>query len=121
MKLKEMTTLQAADALARIAEPAAEIIEDVKVFELWQKAGKLQSATAAQQVAFMVREIAPMLLKKHLNATITVLSIMTGKTVKQISNQGIMDTYNDIKESVDADLISFFTPSKAQTQNSATK
>ena len=31
MKLKEMNTLQAADALARIAEPAAEIIEDLAV------------------------------------------------------------------------------------------
>jgi hypothetical protein len=121
MKLKEMNTLQAADALARIAEPAAEIIEDVKVLDLWQKAGKLGKAEPAKQVAFMVREIAPMLLKDHLMATLTVLSIMTGKTVEEIGKQNIFDTYNDIKNSVDADLISFFTPSKEQTKHKGTK
>jgi hypothetical protein len=116
-----MTTVQAADALARIAEPAAEIIEDVKVFELWDEAKKMQGKSPAAQAAFMVRKLAPMLLKDHLMATLTVLSIMTGKTVKQIGAQPITETYNDIKGCVDADLLSFFTPSKEQTSSKETE
>ena len=121
MKLSEMTTIQAASALARIAEPAAEIIEDVNVYELWRKAGKMKNATPTTQAAFMMREIAPMLLEKHLNATLTVLSIMTGKSVETIGKQKIADTFKDIRESVDADLLGFFTPSKEQHENSATE
>lgn len=117
MKLSEMSTDHAADALVRIAEPAAEIVNDDKVWELWERMGKMEKANIRDQIAFIVRDIAPVLLKDHRNALYIVLAIMTEKTVGQIANQPIKDTIQDIKNSVDGELLSFFTPSEAQQQN----
>ena len=123
MKLSEMTTNQAADALVRIAEPAAEMINDEKVFEAVKKGGKLYTKHAAMKdvAAYVMRDIVPLLLKDHRAALYTVLSIMTGKTVKQIGTQLVTETYADIKNSVDKDLLSFFSFSTEATSSGATE
>lgn len=121
MKLNEMTTDQAADALVRLAEPVAEIVNDEKVFVLIQEAGKIANGAWQQQLAFILRDVAPVLLKDHREALYVVLSIMTGKTVKQVAKQPVMDTVADIKDSVDQELLRFFTPSATQTTNEETK
>ena len=84
MKLSEMTTDKAADALVRLAEPAAEIVNDDKVFELIKGAGKVANAGFSAQMAFILREVAPVLLKDHRGALYEVLSILTGKKAADI-------------------------------------
>lgn len=121
MKLSEMTTDQAADALVRLVEPAAEIVNDDKVFELIKGAGKVASAGLPAQMAFILREAAPILLKDHRSALYEVLSIMTGKAVAEITEQPIMATVADIRGSVDTELLRFFMPSGAQQANGATE
>lgn len=121
MKLSEMTTDQAADALVRLVEPAAEIVNDEKVFKVIQGAGKIAKATWQVQLAYILREVAPVLLKDHRNALYEVLSIMTGKEVAAISKQPITATIEDIRNSVDAELLRFFTPSEEQAKSGATE
>lgn len=121
MKLSEMSTGRAADALVRIAEPAAEIVNDDKVWKLWEKMGKMKDTNIKQQVVFIVREVVPVLLSDHRNALYTVLSIMTDKTIKAIDEQPVKDTIQDIKDNIDGELLSFFTPSEGQSQNTATE
>lgn len=121
MKLSEMSTGRAADALVRITEPAAEIINDDKVWKLWEKMGKMKKANIKEQIVFIVRDIAPVLLADHRNALYTVLSIMTGKTTKTIDEQPVKDTIQDIQESVDGELLSFFMPSEERKQNTVTE
>ena len=120
MKLSEMSTDMAADALVRIADPASEIINDENVFIVFRNAAKLKDAAPNAQIAFVVRDVAPLLLKTHRKAVYAVLSIMTGKTEKQIGEQVITETIKDIRESVDGELLSFFTPSKEQMTGSET-
>ena len=121
MKLNEMTTDQAADALVRLAEPAAEIVNDDKVFDLIKGAGKIAESGWKTQLTFILREVAPVLLKDHRNALYEVLSIMTGKTVKEISEQLITVTMDDIRGSVDSELIRFFMPFAGPMKDGATK
>lgn len=121
MKLSEMSTGRAADVLVRIAEPAAEIVNDDKVWALWKKMGEMKNPNIKEQIVFIVREIVPVLLADHRNALYTVLSIMTDKTIKTIDEQPIKDTIQDIKNSVDGELLSFFTPSEVQSQNTVTE
>ena len=121
MKLSEMTTDRAADALVRIAEPAAEIVNDDNVWKIWEKMGKMKNPNIKAQIVFIVREVAPILLKDHRDALYVVLSIMTEKTVQQIADQKVKDTIRDIKESVDGELLSFFMPSEEQKQNIVTE
>ena len=121
MKLSEMTTNQATDALILLAEPAAEIVNDDRIFDLIKKAGTLAEAGWQKQIAFIMREVAPVLLKDHRDALYTVLSIMTGKTPKQIGEQRAKETYDDIKGCLDSDLIGFFTPLEAQEKKTETE
>lgn len=121
MKLSEMTTDRAADALVRIADPAAEIVNDENVWKVIEKMGKMKNPNLRQQIAFIVREVAPVLLRDHRDALYTVLSIMTGKTVVEIGAQPIKTTISDINASVDGELLSFFTPSEEQKQNIVTE
>lgn len=120
MRLKEMTTDQATKVLVMIAEPAAEIMEDEKALQMIEKMGKMQHATNAAQIAFLIRYAVPLLLRDHKIATYTVLSAMTGKSVDEIGAQNINDTLNDIQGCLDRDLIGFFTsaadPKKAEGQ-----
>lgn len=120
MKLSEMSTDKAADALVRIAEPAAEIVNDERVFAVFTGAGELKDASAQQQIAYLLREVAPLLLRDHRRAVYTVLSVMTGKSEKQIGEQPIGETIKDIRESVDGELLGFFIPSKERTEGSET-
>lgn len=121
MKLSEMTTDKAADALVRLAEPAAEIVNDDKVFELIKGAGKVANAGFSAQMAFILREVAPVLLKDHRGALYEVLSILTGKKAAEIAQQPITATVADIRASVDSELLSFFTPSEGQQASGATE
>lgn len=121
MKLSEMTTDQAADALVRLVEPAAEIVNDEKVFQVIQGAGKVANAGFSAQMAFILREVAPVLLKDHRNALYEVLSILTGKKATEIARQPITATVADIRASVDSELLSFFIPSEEQAKSGATE
>lgn len=121
MKLSEMSTGRAADVLVRITEPAAELMNDDKVWALWEKMGKMKNPNIKEQIVFIVQEIVPVLLADHRNALYTVLSIMTNKTIEAIDTQPIKDTIQDVKNSVDGELLSFFTPSEEQKQNTVTE
>ena len=118
MKISEMTTGQAADALVRISEPAAEIANDEKVWKVIEVLGGMKESKTYQQMAFLLRDVVPVLLKDHRNALYTVLSVLTEKSVKEIDQQSIGITIKDIRESFDEDLLSFFTQSTGQSKDS---
>lgn len=121
MKLSEMSTDKAADALVKIAEPAAEIMEDTKALEMLERMGKLDGAPMAAQLGFLIRNVVPLLLRDHRKAAYTVLSVLTGKAEKEIAAQPIGETVKDVRESVDNDLLGFFTSAKEQRQSEETE
>ena len=121
MKLNAMTTDQAADVLVKIADPAAEIMNDPKLDALINEITHMQNPTEAQQLSFLAFKLLPFLMKEHRKALYTILSAMTGKTEKELAKQGIKETITDIRDSFDHELIDFFLPSKEQTKNAATE
>ena len=109
MKLSEMSTEKLADALVRMVEPAREIVEDAEFIEkLKQMAADRTAKTQLENIAGMAFLVVPLLLERHRSATYTILSALTGKTVKQIAAQPGMQTLREARDSVDQELLDFF-------------
>lgn len=121
MKITEMNTDQAADALVRIADPAAEIMNDAALDGLINEITQMKNPTEAQQLSFLAFKLLPFLMKNHRRALYTVLSILTGKPEADLAKQSIKETVKDIRESIDHELIDFFLPAKEATKKGATE
>ena len=107
-----MNTAQMADALVRIAAPIERIGTDKKMNDLLaERAEKLRSEgmTRLQSNAALIGVMVPALLDRHRADTYEVLSVLTGKSVAEIEAQPGKETLKDIRESIDGELLSFFS------------
>lgn len=105
MKLSEMNTRELAKALCGLTMPISNICKDAEVVEA------LKTMQEKRTIADMLASIVPVLLDKHYDDTVAVLSALTGKTVQQINAQKGSETITDIKMCLDGDLVSFFSSS----------
>lgn len=113
MKISEMSTVQAAKCLCRIAEPVGRIGADEKITAylktLSGQKGKPLIAVLTGAMSYLM----PVLLDTHYDDVAEVLSAMTGKSREEIDKQKLIVTMRDAKECIDQDLIDFFTSSAA--------
>lgn len=114
MKLSEMSTRQAAGCMANMIEAVAKIVKDPKVKAAFEAAVK-EKGEKAQQVS-LITGIAPVLLREHLDDTAKIIATLMGKRIKDVLDQPIKQTIQDIKDVMDKDLVDFFASSGAQEQ-----
>lgn len=121
MRISEMTTDQMADVLCIAAPCIANIMSDENLAKvLKSKLEEGGSYSRAEIMAFganKLAEIVPLVLKDHRHDLYTILAALNGKTVEEISNQGIFDTINQVKEILeDKELLDFFGSLQQQEQ-----
>lgn len=113
MKLSEMTTRQAAAALVDLAVPVEEISSHPAFLRCMDSFSNMTQKDAKDQASArglrMILDLLPVLLKDCYQSTISILSVLTGKSVEQIDNQSVFQTIRDVRDSWDADLKSFFS------------
>lgn len=109
MKLGDMSTVEMGKALCQIAPAIERIVEDPKFTELMRPKKEEERQTVAHILAVM----APVLLDSHLDDTLTVLSVLTGKKVTELRKQKGTQTIKDIMQCMDKDIVDFFTSSAA--------
>lgn len=112
MKISEMTTNQAADALVKVMEPVCNIIKDPDAVPMLQG---LTSISSMEGLTGALMKVVPYCLEKHRADAWKILSALTGKTVNKIEKQSILVTMADIRDSIDKDLIDFFKSSAGVT------
>ena len=118
MKISQMTSLQAADVLARIAEPVANIMHDPEAVKTLQNFAD-GSDNPIVFIADNLVSVATLLLKSHPMDLFAILAVMSGKTAEEVANQRfIPDTVMDIKGCFDRELLDFF---KSQVPSKKTK
>lgn len=111
MKLSQMTTDQAADALIRIAEPASSIMHDEDMISVLEKLAN-GNDKPLNFIADNIVPVATILLKTHRSDLYEVLAAMSEKTADEIAGQKIVATIKDIKECWDGELLDFFASLK---------
>lgn len=108
MKISQMTTDQAADALIRIAEPASNIMHDKNVFDMLEKLAKGNDDSPIKFIADNLPMVVTVLLKGHRNDVYEIVAALSEKAVEEVGKQNIKVTILDIKESFDKELFDFF-------------
>ena len=121
MKLSEMTTKQFASAVCSMAIPMQNIAKDEEInraFSAISGKGESGSDMTVLQKGGLLLELVPLLLEKRFYDTVSIISVMTGKSVKEVEAQNGMQTLKDIRSFWDDDFACFFGRS-ADTVRSA--
>lgn len=120
MKLSQMNSNQAADAIIRISEPAYAILGDEAMADTLKEFGDLYSENPAmvKLFGFMVAKMLPAVLKNHKNDLDAILAVLTEKTVDELQEENSLQYIRDVKACIDKDLIDFFrelTPQRGKS------
>lgn len=125
MKLSEMTTERAADALCELTPYIAAISTDEELME--EIRSSIDPKKAANRAELMVlgaeklSRIVPILLKKRRAELFGILSVLNLRTPEQIAKQNILITMGQVRDMVkDRELVDFFK-SCASTEEKAEK
>lgn len=116
MKLSEMNTVQASDAILKLAAPAANIMQDDEVFAIIEKMAQSEVGSPMKFIAANLVPIVTATLKTHREDMFTIVAALTGKTVKAVEHQRFTQTITDIRESLDKELLDFFKSSAGSMQ-----
>lgn len=114
MKISKMTTDQAADALARLAQPIANILEDNEVEPLVKELSESREMSNVKIVASFLPRVVSLALKNHRADLYEVVGALAQKPASQVGKMPILDVMNILKESIDKDLLDFFKSSGEQ-------
>lgn len=110
MKLSEMTTEQSINALAKLAGPVGNLAGDEEFYAVLNNfAQQSKDASPVMVIDGICRKLIPVALVKHKNDIYQIISILTGKSAKDIAAQKLTETIADVKNSIDQELIDFFT------------
>ena len=116
MKISEMTTDMAADAMIRIAEPFQHICEDENMLKLFDKMKNLHGVEPIKALGSILPEVVMFGLKAHRNDLYEVIGALCQKTTAQVAKMNICETIKIVKESYDDVLKDFFTSSVLATE-----
>lgn len=112
MRLRDMNTVQLAAALCDMAPHIEAIGSDEAVNNLIKNFNQTQEGrTVMQTASTVIAMLVPALLERHRAHTFAILSVMTGKTEKEIEAQNGFQTIRDVKAVLDKDLIELFKSS----------
>lgn len=114
MKLSEMSTRKAAQCLVDLAAPIGTLVKNPAVKEYMKKAANKEANLETMMNAFA--ELVPIFLRDHFDEMASIVAVLTGKTPDQVGDQSIGETLMDLKNSIDGDLIRFFTKSPGTVQ-----
>lgn len=109
MKISQMGTREAARALCRIAKPIETIGGDNEVSAYFKSLSAQKGETLFALICGAIGRLVPVLLDRHYDETAEILSALTGKDKEEIDQQPLIVTMKDARESIDQDLVDFFT------------
>lgn len=108
MKISQMTTNQAADALVKISAYASNILDDKDMMELIKGTAKKGQKDASNGWSMILTKLVPLCLQTHRNDLFSIVAALDDKTVEEIGDMKLIDTLNILKDSVDKELLDFF-------------
>lgn len=116
MKISQMSTKEAAGVLCRIAGPVEVIGSDSEVSAYLKRLSQMKDEPLFAVICGAVGQLIPVLLDRHYEETVEILSALTGKDKEEIGAQSVLMTMRDAKECVDQDLIDFFTSARGTAE-----
>lgn len=123
MKISELTTDQALDALCEITPAIEDIITDEDLIaEIRKKVEKREDMKKADKIRFYLEKASKLghiLLKKKRDAVYTIVAALNQTDVDTVRNQNIMKTMAQVKEIANDEDFAGFLSSCLKTEKSA--
>lgn len=119
MKISEMSTDTALDAMARISAAITNIVDDEKSGPVIESLSKINNRASLVDLMNVFFRSLPLVAGTHRKDVYTILSALTQKSVNVIQKQSLLTTIKDARESIDQEFIDFFTPSAQQSEAAA--
>lgn len=115
-KLSELNGWDLTVALAELAEPVGNLVNDDTFWDCFVNCTK-KGVGVKQNDAFRFllqtySQMIPLLLKEHQQDTFRILSIIEGKPIEEVMQMNGMELFEDIKEAFQTNLLPFFTKSR---------
>ena len=108
-KLLEKNGAEMCSALVTIASTLKRFMNDEEFSEAWQKATKNGVNKNMTDVLEIYVDIVPMLFgEKHLKDTMQILSVIEGKTVKELLDMNGIELIKDAKQAFMEQVAPFF-------------
>lgn len=115
MKISQMTNDQAADAMVKMAEPIAHLMEDEATAKLLDD---LKQGDKEGGIAFfgrMLPKVVPFCMKDHKADVYAIVAALTLKPISAVGGMNFVDTIKELRESIDEDFLGFFRSSGSAT------
>lgn len=117
MKLSEMSTEKAADALMLLAPEIQPLLLDAQLMSELRK-GTKDKDKAVETGAMKLATLVPVILGKYRPNVFRILAALNDKTPEEIAAQNVLVTIRQLKEMIrDKELLDFFTPSVPSARN----
>ena len=121
MKISEMSANQAADALVKLSQPVANVLDDPEVGPLIDELSKSRNIPPLKIISSLLPKVCAVALKKHRRDFFEIVGALDGKSATDVGKMPVLKVVEVVKESVDKDLIDFFSSSGDQTKMAGTE
>ena len=120
MKISEMNNEQAADALARMAQPMGRLCDDPKVQEIIEKYKDAKELPGLQMIGRMLPDVIGYAMGTHKADLFEIVGALTVQSTAKVAKMNFLETIRVIRESLeDEALRDFFTLYKDRMKGTA--
>jgi len=111
MKISEMTNDQASEVLLRIAGPISNILDDENSKPMLDEMQNADKSNPTKFLALILPRLVAFCLKDHKGDLYEIVGALSFKPAAKVGNMNFLATVKEIRESIDDQLIGFFTSS----------
>lgn len=115
MKISEMTNDQATNAIIRIAQPIANIMDDPNAEAFFSELSQQKDKSLAKAISAILPKAVAFCMKDHKKDLYEIVGALTMIPVGKVGAMNFMQTVKEIKDSIDEDFLSFFKSSGSAT------
>lgn len=117
MKISMMTNDQAADALVKMAQPMANLMEDKETAELLETITKTdREGGGFAYLGSILPKVVSFCMKNHKADVFAIVGALTQKPTSAVGKMNFLETVKELKDSIDEDFIGFFKQSGHSTE-----
>ena len=116
MKISEMTNDQAADAMIKMAQPMANLLNEEGMKALLEDIQNSDKENGVSFFAGILPKIVAFAMRDHKADVFAIVAALTQKPVSAVGKMNFMQTVKELKESIDEDFIGFFRQSGNATK-----
>lgn len=111
MKISHMTNDQAIDAMVRISEPIAHLLEDKSILPILNIVQHAEGKKLSETIGSLLPKAAAFAMKDHKSDLYEIVGALAMRPTDEVGKMNFMETVGILKESIDEDFIAFFRQS----------